>query len=285
MKKMTIYKLNIGDVDITMSTRGFSVLCDKSGSTVHNHAEFEYHFSMREDASVRFDDEKVTLPQGQSMLICPKIFHRFLKTEKESCVLSFCFSLKQGKRGAKYYDKLIAALNGKNYLLFEQNDVLTNLIHTVMSEIYSTNIFAAETIRARITLFFIQLFSMILESNERTESSADTQEYDTRTYIIEEYFNEHYMENITLTGLAERLYLGEKQTERMIRKIYNTGFRESLTTIRVKSAMDLLSDPTKSLAQIAEEVGYTSYYGFYSAFKKATGMTPKEYREGLSDKT
>lgn len=284
MKKMTLYKLNIGDLEITLSTRGFSLACDKSSSTVHNHGEFEYHFSMREDATIRFDDEKVVIPQGQSMLICPKIFHRFLKTDKESCVLSFCFSLKQCKRGARYYDKMQAALTDKSYMLFAQNEALTNLIHTVMSEMYSTNVFATETMKARLTMFFIQLFSMILESHDQAEISTDTQEYDTRIYIIEEYFNEHYMENITLRGLADRLYLGEKQTERMVKKIYNAGFRESLTTIRIKSAMDLLAEPTKSLAEIAEAVGYTSYYGFYSAFKNAMGITPKEYREGLAEK-
>ena len=40
-----------------------------------------------------------------------------------------------------------------------------------------------------------------------------------KDYIIEEYFNEHYMENISLNELSLRLYLGKQQTERIIKKI------------------------------------------------------------------
>ena len=86
------------------------------------------------------------------------------------------------------------------------------------------------------------------------------------------------MENISLGGLAEHLHLGPQQTDRMIKRIYNVGFRQRLTKVRIKSAMELLLDTSKSITDIAEAVGYESYSGFYSAFKKSTSKTPEEWR-------
>ena len=280
MKKTAVYKLNIGDVDIAMWAQGFSVICDKSGAAIHSHAEFEYHFSISGDATIRFDDKRVVVNENSSLLICPRIFHKFLRTDNESSVLSLSFSLKRGKCGTKYYDKLTEELNEKGYVLLQQNNALTSLIYAIMSEIYSVKPFVRECMHARLTLLFAQMFSMIMENGDDNSLSSDNQEYDMRTYIIEEYFNEHFMENITLNDLASRMYLSEKQTERMIKKIYNVGFRTQLRTVRIKSAIDLITETSRSLSDIAVAVGYSSYYGFYNAFKKCTGMSPEEYRKG-----
>jgi len=279
MKKPIVYKLSIGDIDIAVLTQGFYVIGDKSGSAPHSHAEFEYHFSVSGDAIVRFDDTKVVVNENHSLLICPQLFHKFLRTNNDSRVLSLAFSLKHGRHGTKYYDKLLVALNEKGYALLLPNTALTNLIYGTMAEVYSVKPFAKECMQARLTLLFSQIFSMITENGEENMQTFDTQEYDMRTYIIEEYFNEHFMENITLKDLANRMYLGEKQTERMIKKIYNAGFRMHLSTVRIKSSIDLITETTRSLSDIAAAVGYSSYYGFYNAFKKYTGMSPEEYRE------
>ena len=132
--------------------------------------------------------------------------------------------------------------------------------------------------RARLTLLFTNIFSKLTSDKTTPDKLPSTQEYDTRVYIIEEYFNEHYKENISLKELAKRLYLGEQQTERIVKKIYGVGFRKRLLKIRIKSAMELLAETNKSILQISEEVGYESYNGFYNAFKKLTGSTPEKWR-------
>ena len=164
-----------------------------------------------------------------------------------------------------------------NYLILEENATITELVRGIISTVYSKNTFAIEEMRARLTLLFINMFSK-LTKGESTNKQLSSQEYDTRVYIIEEYFNEHYMENITLNELSSRLYLGKQQTERIIKKIYGVGFRQRLSKIRIKSAMELLSETNKSILDVSEAVGYESYNGFYTAFKKITGTTPEKWR-------
>lgn len=86
--------------------------------------------------------------------------------------------------------------------------------------------------------------------------------------LIREFFSLYYNTDIHLSDLANLLHLSERQTERQV--ILHTGnsFRKELINIRM-SAAKLLRDTTDmSLTAIAEYVGYTSYAGFWKAFRK-----------------
>ena len=64
----------------------------------------------------------------------------------------------------------------------------------------------------------------------------------------------------------------------MIKKIYGLGFRQRLAKVRIKCAMELLAETNKTITDISGIVGYESYFGFYSAFKRITGKTPEKWR-------
>ena len=278
MSGINVLNFNIGNIGIKLSMQGFSKITDKAGSSTHSHAEFEYHFVLKGNSVIKFDNFTSELTENSAILVFPGTFHKFLKSETESNVLSLSFSIKKYGYGTDYYSTIQNKLNDCDYLLLEKNPVITDLIVSIISTVYSKNVFALEEMRARLTLLFTNIFSKLTQSKSEPNKQLSTQEYDTRVYIIEEYFNEHYMENITLNELSSRLYLGKQQTERIIKKIYGVGFRQRLSKIRIKSAMELLSETNKSILDVSESVGYESYNGFYTAFKKITGTTPEKWR-------
>lgn len=47
---------------------------------------------------------------------------------------------------------------------------------------------------------------------------------------------------------------------------------------RMHIAEELLSDPDRSVAEVAEAVGYTDPFAFSTAFKRLRGMTPRQFR-------
>lgn len=51
-----------------------------------------------------------------------------------------------------------------------------------------------------------------------------------------------------------------------------------LTQWRMSLAEDLLDDPDRSIADVANAVGYTDPFAFSTAFKRHQGISPKEYR-------
>ena len=67
-----------------------------------------------------------------------------------------------------------------------------------------------------------------------------------------------------------------------VRKIFKeyTGFAPSqyIQEVRVNMAKELLTNTSKSIKEIALELGYENKDYFFTVFRKVTGMTPAKYR-------
>lgn len=55
-----------------------------------------------------------------------------------------------------------------------------------------------------------------------------------------------------------------------------------LQNVRIENSKKSLEDGTGSILDVALAVGFTSQNYFATVFKKATGMTPRQYRQKLS---
>jgi two-component system response regulator YesN len=58
-------------------------------------------------------------------------------------------------------------------------------------------------------------------------------------------------------------------------------FKAYLTERRLQKAKELLGNPVKRTSEIAFAVGYSGEERFRCAFKKATGLCPKVWRETM----
>ncbi len=93
-----------------------------------------------------------------------------------------------------------------------------------------------------------------------------------------EYIKGH-SDSVGVAELAEKLHL----SERMFRKIFSqeTGSSPNayIQKVRLGKARELLKDPTLSVGEISDMLGYSSQFHFCIAFKKAYGLSPSAYRK------
>ena len=93
------------------------------------------------------------------------------------------------------------------------------------------------------------------------------------------YLQTHFSYHITLEHLAERMHISREYLARSFKQRTGKTIFETLTEIRLKTAMDMLRSPQKHpIGDIAEYCGYSSIGNFQKAFKKMTGISPREYR-------
>lgn len=98
---------------------------------------------------------------------------------------------------------------------------------------------------------------------------------------IMDEIKEHYTENITLTGLAEKYAISVRYLSELLKEHLQLSFSEYISSKRIQKAKELLADESLSIEQIAEQTGYNDYFYFTKVFKKNTGISPSKYRKNL----
>lgn len=96
-----------------------------------------------------------------------------------------------------------------------------------------------------------------------------------------EYIHQHYSHPFTLRQCAERLRLNPAYLSAQFSRAVGLPFKSYLTEVRLEKARALLGDLSRNVADVAYAVGYASENRFRLAFKKATGLAPRIWRETL----
>lgn len=89
---------------------------------------------------------------------------------------------------------------------------------------------------------------------------------------------------LTLSSLAKRVSISPHQLSYIINSEWKMNFNEFINSYRIAKAQLLLQDvnhQTATIFAIGIDSGFNSESSFYTAFKKATGFSPKRYRETL----
>ena len=250
--------------------------------TPHIHGTFELHTVFKDSITMEVEDQTFTMNTGDSVLVFPNALHRRRSAEENSEFFALRFSVEKIVDSAKkdYFTILSKYIsNPKNHMVLQNNPSIIEHLHKIRSYLSLETTFSTEKIEAHLILLFTEMFLPIISQSENKSTFIQkTSTYDATINQIQLFFNLHYMENVTLSTLATRLCLSQKQTQHLIKKAFGTNFRECLSKVRLKTAKTLLSETNKEVQEIATEVGYLSYNGFYLAFKSKFGITPAEYR-------
>ena len=110
--------------------------------------------------------------------------------------------------------------------------------------------------------------------------------YDQMTSVIsrpirraKEYIDQHYNEPMTLETVANEIGLSPTYLSAVFRKETGVNFSEYLIAKRVEVGAELLRKTNKTIAEIAETVGYSDVKYFGKLCKKMLGLKPSEYRK------
>lgn len=95
-----------------------------------------------------------------------------------------------------------------------------------------------------------------------------------------DYINENYMRDISLDDVAQKVDISSYYLSKLFKEEEGVNFIDYITDLRIKEACRLMDQSTLSIRDIGAKVGYLDPNYFSRAFKKNTGKSPSEYREG-----
>jgi AraC family transcriptional regulator len=98
---------------------------------------------------------------------------------------------------------------------------------------------------------------------------------------VEDHVREHLTEEISVDGLAELVELSPFHFSRVFKQTTGVSPLQFVTRERVTRAQQLMRETSRSIIDVALEVGYTSPSHFAKVFRRVTGMAPNEFRSAL----
>lgn len=98
----------------------------------------------------------------------------------------------------------------------------------------------------------------------------------TRDILI--YIYEHYQENITLERLSREFHMSSGHISHEFSKVFGISPINYAINLKLDQAKWLLLQSDKSIAAVAEAVGYQNLQHFTNIFQKRNGQTPLEFK-------
>lgn len=122
--------------------------------------------------------------------------------------------------------------------------------------------------------YLTEIASQVIEGIKSTRVSGGV----SAVEAIRRYIEQAYMNELSLTLLADRFHLNATYLSELFKKQIGTTFSDYLTQVRIGKAAELLRDPQMRLSDIAELVGFANASYLSSVFKKHYGVSPNDYR-------
>ncbi len=151
---------------------------------------------------------------------------------------------------------------------------IESIFRIMQSQLYSQNIGAESICHNMLN----SLISIILNQLDKSEDQLKTSERFIGSRI-KKYIDDHYLEDLTLEGISNKLYISSSHLCKAFKK--STGYTpmQYITNRRIGKAQSLLVISNYSITDIAFMVGYNDSNYFSTIFTKNVGMSPLKYRK------
>ncbi|WP_372633782.1 helix-turn-helix domain-containing protein [Cohnella sp.] len=92
------------------------------------------------------------------------------------------------------------------------------------------------------------------------------------------FMRDHLRDNLTLQKVADHIHMNASYLSHLFKQQTGCNFLDYLNDQRIEKAKEYLLRADLKNYELAEKVGFSNYPHFCTLFKKATGMTPNEFR-------
>jgi two-component system response regulator YesN len=117
---------------------------------------------------------------------------------------------------------------------------------------------------------FYQAYQMLMSNKDKTTEHIIGW---CQTYIMN-----NLEDDISLTGLAERLHFSPSHLSNLFKQFTGINFIDYVMELKIAKAKKYLEDTTMKISEIAYQLGYEDGRYFSKLFRKMVGLTPSEYK-------
>ncbi|MFR8427353.1 MAG: helix-turn-helix transcriptional regulator [Roseburia inulinivorans] len=119
--------------------------------------------------------------------------------------------------------------------------------------------------------------ALIPYCTRNTEADAILTEHAKKLKEVLSYIDAHYMEELTISGLAGICFFSEYYFMRFFKKYMGMSCVQYIKNVRLERAADQFENGETNTLEVALACGFSNLSYFHREFKKKYGMTPKRF--------
>lgn len=258
---------------------------------LHWHPEAELFFVQEGEVHFFIENDLYHLTKGTAVFVPPNMLHYAVSVSEEQVTfqaLVFATELvaepKEGVRFRKYVQPVLQD-NRYYSLLLDKKEEWKRRILTDLERIFdaidveNVGLEGDETdllIEGLIQVIWQELYCYHFKKLSKPVPSGRTE---AQIQKVIQYIQEHYQEEISLSMLAEVVYINEAQLCRSFKKVTGNTIFTYLKRYRILKSCELLGSSDKTIKEICSLCGFHNISYFNREFLFFMKMTPSEYRK------
>ena len=258
--------------------------------TLHNTAKLQTELSVvqfsGEEQSLAALTELIFIAQGEMSLIT--LSGSFVAAQED------VFLLNAGEKYSSYSEECVfvslkldrSLFTDHESAFFECNSAITeskekyyqlkHLFARLVKISADTTLRSEYLARSILNLLIHELFTNFKSIRQ---DSSQSKKYMERLDQLVSYINENYQKNLSLSDVADHVYLSVPYLSTFFDKYFGMSFLTYYTNIRLRHAVIDLMSSDESIETIALNNGFPDPRAFVSAFRKKYGVPPSIYRK------
>ena len=168
-----------------------------------------------------------------------------------------------------------------SFHVHDKNNLLRSLFNTLIGEGEQNEIgtcMAIQGIFYNILVNMIRFSSTYHSPDRNPEIISGSAGYFNHAI---QYINQNISQNIKISDIAAEIGISEIYLYKIFMKHAKKSPQQLIQVYRIQLAKNYLRNPGLSIKTISTELGFSNPNHFSTLFKKATGMSPKEYRTSI----
>jgi len=161
-------------------------------------------------------------------------------------------------------------------LTHEQNNFFIDHMDKIYDYFKNLDKDNLEIIRSYLTIMLFEAKRMFIDGEVKSETNSRVEEI---TYLFETLITQTKSKRQKLEYYADKLNFSTIYLAECVKKATGKTAKQIITEYLILESRSLLNRSTKTINDIAIQLGYYDTSNFIAFFKKNTGSTPSQYRK------
>lgn len=248
---------------------------------LHWHEEIQFILSVKGEAIVQINEEKLAVKEGEGIFINSGCLHS-AEDLNGDCVyiclnVSPHFLLSQ-ELYSSYIYPYISATNLPYIILNRSEDWGKSILESIIEikKLINDN---PPFYEINITCLLTFIWQQLIRNGFQLEYSQTEVEKHMRMKAMLNWIHQHFAEKVTLADIAKAGRLSNSECCRYFKKILKTTPIKYLIHYRIQKSLPLLQERDSNVTEVAFKAGFNSSSYFIEKFRKSMNMTPLAYKK------